>query len=188
VWDLSCWTLAELLAPRVQERKDKFSAILLRFENDLYLGIEGSGSHLLRSFVVLRFALFKGIDGAVMTLPMTEAVRHISGLRGYRSVTNVGLLKSRTKRNPMAATRLEELKSMLGVKSGWMDISAAIRPEQLHAGAPMWSARAEFIVEGERHRFWQKEDHSGFARKILGSLDDIRRLLLDSIAPSPVGP
>jgi hypothetical protein len=173
--------LPELLGPRIQETDRRLSSILMRFDNDLYLRVQVFRGGVLN----LWFALFEASDGTVLRLPMAEAASRFVGGRGYQKTAVVG--NPRLAKGNMEAARLalEQVKSQLGAKSGWMWLSAAVRPSEVEEGAPAWKAGAEFTVVPEPRGLFRPPDFSRAARRIIETLDDLRQLFLDSIAQSP---
>ncbi len=155
----------------------------MRFDNGLYLRVEGSGTGLSQ-FAELRYALFGTADGAPLTLPMADAARHIRGGFGYRLTTVVGVPLVPRKRagSPQDAAALDAMKMKLGVKRGRLFLSAATHPDRLGPGAPVFHARAEFQVDAPH--LGQSVDYSAAAQRIAASLDDMKDFLASAMERS----
>ncbi len=178
--------LPHLLGPRLQETEERLGAILMRFDNELYLRVEAGGRSLV-PFIELRFALLVNAGGAVVTPPMAEAAHHLTGGLGYRFTSVVGSpvpMPPKVRGSPEDEAGLEAVKARLRVKRGTMYLSTAVHPERLEPGAPTWNARAEFTIEGERQGWSKPPDYPALDQRILGVLDDLKQLFLDSVARS----
>jgi len=177
--------LPQLLTPRIQEAGKRRGAVLMRFDNGLYLRVEAITQPLQGVMLYLRFALLQSIDGRVTALPLEDAARHITGGRGYRFTEVVGQRVGNKGTTPGAIDGLEHVKSRLSAKSGMLFLAAAVRPERLELGAPAWNARAEFTIRGEFEGLLRPPDVSGIAQRILETLDEIKQFLVDCTAQSP---
>lgn len=172
-----------LIGPRVQEQDQRLGALTMRFDNGLYLRVEGSGAGLMQ-FAQLRFAVFGAGDGTILTPPLDDAVHHIQGGRGYKFTAVVGLPLVPRKRagTPEDAAALEAMKVRLGVKHGTLFLSAAVHPDRLEPGAPAWHARAEFDLTAAH--LAQSVDYAAAAPRIAETIDDMKEMLVNAISRS----
>ncbi len=168
-----------MLQPRTQEvweRGHGFQGFDLRFDNEVHVRV----GEFRRGNLTTWFALFAGADGAILSLPVGEAARHIGGNLGYRSVLIAGVPLRKTRSTPEAEAALERMKTGLGAKRGWVFVLSA-EERELRRGAPAWNAGAELQFSGQFRGAFRPWDYSLAAKAIVENLDALKAFFVDSI-------
>ncbi len=166
--------LPRLVGSRVAETVEHFGFTSIRFDSDLYLFVEGHADIPSK----LTFKLYLTQDGTPMRFPLAKMSPLWEGKGDpYRFAALYYAPPKRLRGIGDEVPRLEGIRAMLGTKRGSLVIEMRTRTVGLGANWPAWRALAAI----EAHAVPPVADNADLARRINGTIDDLRQLMLDAV-------